>query len=237
MAIKKFNANSVSGGLVSGATVSSSAPSAPSNGALWLNSSTGTLLTYYDSGTNTQWLQPVGAAGTAGLAGATGVTGATGATGIGATGATSIIPGATGATGIGATGATSIIPGATGIQGNIGATGVIGSPRISTTASATAGSIIPISTDIDQYNITALGAGATFSVPSGSPVDAQKLMIRIKDDGTARSLSWIVTGANSYRIVGAVLPTTTVVSKTTYVGLIYNAADSFWDVVAVGQQL
>ena len=219
MAIKKFNANSVSGGLVSGATVSSSAPSAPSNGALWLNSSTGTLLTYYDSGTNTQWLQPVGAAGTAGLAGATGVTGATGATGIGATGATSIIPGATG------------------IQGNIGATGVIGSPRISTTASATAGSIIPISTNTDQYNITALGAGATFSVPSGSPVDAQKLMIRIKDDGTARSLSWIVTGANSYRIVGAVLPTTTVVSKTTYVGLIYNAADSFWDVVAVGQQL
>ena len=73
MPIKKFNANSVSGGLVSGATVSSSAPSAPSNGALWLNSSTGTLLTYYDSGTTTQWLQPVGPAGAAGAAGATGV--------------------------------------------------------------------------------------------------------------------------------------------------------------------
>jgi hypothetical protein len=81
MPIKKFNANSVSGGLVSGATVSSSAPAAPSNGALWLHSSTGTLLTYYDSGTNTQWLQPVGPAGAAGAAGATGAAGVAGATG------------------------------------------------------------------------------------------------------------------------------------------------------------
>ena len=76
MAIKKFNANSVSGGLVSGATVSSSAPSAPSNGALWLNSSTGVLLTYYDSGSNTQWLQPVSPTGAVGATGAAGAAGA-----------------------------------------------------------------------------------------------------------------------------------------------------------------
>ena len=75
MAIKKFNANSVSGGLVSGATVSSSAPSAPSNGALWLNSSTGALLTYYDSGSNTQWLQPVSPTGAVGATGAAGEAG------------------------------------------------------------------------------------------------------------------------------------------------------------------
>ena len=81
MAIKKFNANSVSGGLVSGATVSSSAPSAPSNGALWLNSSTGALLTYYDSGSNTQWLQPVSPTGAVGATGAAGAAGAAGAPG------------------------------------------------------------------------------------------------------------------------------------------------------------
>ena len=78
MAIKKFNANSVSGGLVSGATVSSSAPSAPSNGALWLNSSTGALLTYYDSGSNTQWLQPVSPTGAVGATGAAGAAGEAG---------------------------------------------------------------------------------------------------------------------------------------------------------------
>jgi len=61
-------------------------------------------------------------------------------------------------------------------------------------------------------------------------------MLRIKDDGTARALTWTTT-SGGYRIVGAILPTTTVVGKTTYVGLIYNAADTFWDVVAVGQQV
>ena len=106
-------------------------------------------------------------------------------------------------------------------------------PRIGTVASAA--TITPTSDASDQYNVTALAVTANFAVPSGTPVNGQKLMIRIKDNGTARALTW-TTSAGGYRIVGTTLPTTTVISKTIYVGCIYNAADSFWDVVAVTQE-
>jgi hypothetical protein len=32
------------------------------------------------------------------------------------------------------------------------------------------------------------------------------------------------------------LPTTTVISKTLYLGMIYNSTDTKWDVVAVAQE-
>lgn len=39
-----------------------------------------------------------------------------------------------------------------------------------------------------------------------------------------------------FRAIGCVLPTATTASKTTYVGAIYNATDSKWDVVAVSTE-
>ena len=116
-----------------------------------------------------------------------------------------------------------------------GGGGSSGLPRVTSITGAAGGTITPVSASTDQYNITALGAAATFAIPAAG-VDAQKLMIRIKDDGTARALSW-TTSAGGYRVIGTTLPTTTVVSKVTYVGLIYNSQDSYWDVVAVGQQV
>lgn len=106
-------------------------------------------------------------------------------------------------------------------------------PRIGTvTSSAT---ITPTGDTSDQYNVTAQAVGGTFAIPSGTPVDGQKLTLRIKDNGAAQTLAW-TTSAGGYRVVGVTLPTTTVISKTLYVGCIYNAADAFWDVVAVAQQ-
>jgi hypothetical protein len=104
-----------------------------------------------------------------------------------------------------------------------------------TITGAAGGTITPTSDTTNQYTITALGAAATFAIPSGTPIDGQKLTIRIKDNGTARALTW-TTSAGGYRIIGTTLPTTTVISKTVYVGCVYNSADSFWDVVAVAQQ-
>lgn len=103
-------------------------------------------------------------------------------------------------------------------------------PRIASTASGS--TITPTADATDQYNVTALAVAATIAAPSGSPADGQKLLLRFKDNGTARALTW-----NSiYRAVGVTLPTTTVISKTVYVGCVYNAADSKWDVVAVAQE-
>lgn len=106
-------------------------------------------------------------------------------------------------------------------------------PRIGTVADAA--TITPTGDDSDQYNVTALAQAATVAAPSGTPTNGQKLVIRIKDNGTARALTW-TTSSGAYRAIGVTLPTTTVISKTVYVGCIYNAADTFWDVVAVAQQ-
>lgn len=84
----------------------------------------------------------------------------------------------------------------------------------------------------DQYQLTALATGATFGAPTGTPTDGQPMTIRIKDNGTARALAWNAI----YRELGVVLPTTTVLGKILYIGLIYNAADTKWDVIYVGQE-
>ena len=93
------------------------------------------------------------------------------------------------------------------------------------------------STESDQYNITALATIANIAIPTGSTAfDGQKLTIRIKDNGTAYALSWVTT-AGGYRTIGTILPLITIATKTMYIGCIYNAADSFWDVVSVAQQV
>jgi hypothetical protein len=100
-------------------------------------------------------------------------------------------------------------------------------PRVTSTTSSSTPA--PATTD-DMYILTALAASATFSAP-GAGVQGQQLTVRIKDNGTARTLSWN-SGTNGYRAMGVTLPTTTVVNKTTYVRFIYNATDSKWDCIA-----
>ena len=53
--------------------------------------------------------------------------------------------------------------------------------------------------------------------------------------GAAYGITW-TTSAGGFRIIGTTLPTTTVANKYIYVGCLYNAVDSFWDVVAVTTQ-
>lgn len=85
----------------------------------------------------------------------------------------------------------------------------------------------------DMYIVTALAAAMTINAPTGSfLVNGQKLTLRIKDDGTARALTWNAI----FRAIGVTLPTTTVANKLTYVGCIYNATDTKWDVVSVAQE-
>lgn len=101
-------------------------------------------------------------------------------------------------------------------------------PAIGTVTSS--GTPTPSSESVSHYTITALAANATFGVPAGTPTDGQRLLVRILDDGTTRTLSWNAI----YRAVGVTLPTATTVNKTLYVGMMYNSASSTWDVLAVG---
>jgi hypothetical protein len=102
--------------------------------------------------------------------------------------------------------------------------------RVNTIASS--GTPTPTSDNSDMFTVTALAANATFAAPTGTPTDGQSLLLRIKDNGTARTLGW-----NAIYRAGTdfALPTTTVISKTIYLQLIYNAADTKWDAVGLSQ--
>jgi hypothetical protein len=97
---------------------------------------------------------------------------------------------------------------------------------------ASASSVTPDVSVGDIYAFTALAAALTINAPIGTPTDGDKLIFRILDNGTARALTWNAT----YTVIGVTLPTTTTISKTTYVGCIYNANNTRWDVIAVTTQ-
>ena len=96
------------------------------------------------------------------------------------------------------------------------------------TSSAT---VTPVSTN-DLVIITAQATGLTLANPTGTFTEGQALMIRIKDNATARTIAF----DTNYRAIGVTLPTTTVISKTLYLGIIYNSTDSKWDIVGYNLQ-
>lgn len=85
-----------------------------------------------------------------------------------------------------------------------------------------AATVTPTSDTIDLVDITAMGQDFTLANPTGTPTNGQKLLVRIKDDGTARA----ITHGNGYAAGGADLLTTTTLGKISYEGLIYNTANS-----------
>lgn len=166
-----------------------------------------------------------GIQGTAGTTGAQGATGPTGSQGIQGTAGTNGVTGPTGPTGSQGIQGTAGTRGATGPTGPTGVTGPTGSP-LPTIASTTSSGAITINSDTTQlFELTAQAATAAFGVPSGTPVDGQKLMVQIVDNGTARVITW--SSATGGFVAGvATLPTSTVTSKYYFIGFQYVTANS-----------
>jgi hypothetical protein len=103
-------------------------------------------------------------------------------------------------------------------------------PRITTITSSATPAINSNSTD--QFTITALATAITSMTSglTGTPLEGQKLIIRIKDNGTAQTITW---GTSFISSGAATLLATTVVSKTHLIGFIYDAVKSLWICVAV----
>ena len=102
----------------------------------------------------------------------------------------------------------------------------------STTVTSTA----TLTPDIDSNSleqITAQAEGLTVAAPTGTAFLGQRLVIHITDNGTARAIAWDAV----YNVVGVTLPVTTTISKSLYVGCIYNSNTSNWDVVAVKEEV
>jgi hypothetical protein len=114
--------------------------------------------------------------------------------------------------------------------------------KITQRSSLTQTQTSPLSWNSDNFDIIAIAELAnnlTISADSGSPTNGQKMMFRIKDNGTARTLAWTTATTNGFRAVGVTLPTTTTANKTLYIGCIFNSGWSstpYWDVVALAQE-
>ncbi len=106
--------------------------------------------------------------------------------------------------------------------------------RITPRTGSTASSATPsINTDnVDVYSITALAANITSMTTNltGTPNDGDKLLLRIKDNGTSRTITW---GASFTSSGVATLLAATVASQQHTIGLIYSSATSKWICLAV----
>ena len=112
-------------------------------------------------------------------------------------------------------------------------TNTLTNKRITARSGTVASSGTPtINTDnVDYYSITALAAAITSFTTnlSGTPTIGQTLWISIKDNGTARAITW---GA-SFEASTIALPTTTVISTRLDVAFIWNESTSVWRCVGV----
>lgn len=103
-------------------------------------------------------------------------------------------------------------------------------PRIVTAASYTTdtGTALDVST-CDEFDVTAQAGALKLNNPSGTPVNGQKLIVRIKDNGTAQNLTYDTQFRASTDLA---LPSTTVSGKVLYLGFIYDSTDSKWTLLA-----
>lgn len=105
-------------------------------------------------------------------------------------------------------------------------------PRIQSVSDAA--TITPDADANDCVDITAIAQAFTIADATGTPTNFQKLIIRVKDNGTARAITW----GSAYAAGGVALPSTTVLSKILTLGFIYNTANSLnkWQCVASAQE-
>lgn len=110
-------------------------------------------------------------------------------------------------------------------------------PRLdnSTAGNATTWSPNADTTDIFELSAVLSVSVTTINNPSGTPVEGQKLMFRIKNDNTsARSLTWTGSQWRASTAAGApALPTTLTQNKNIVIGFMWNGTDSRWDLLAV----
>lgn len=104
-------------------------------------------------------------------------------------------------------------------------------PRVQTAADAT--SITPTSdtADITVQTNTQVAGTITLNAPTGTPTEGQKLIIRIK---STNAQTYAFNAAYKFSTT-VVAPTTLGAGKTDYLGTIWDAINSVWDVVAVAQ--
>lgn len=102
-------------------------------------------------------------------------------------------------------------------------------PPIVVDDAASPATITPNADLTDFYNLSGLANILTINAPTGGPGSGQRLIIRLKDAGVGKALTWNAI----YRFGTPAKPTTTVANHIHTVELIYNTSDNKWDALSV----
>lgn len=133
---------------------------------------------------------------------------------------------------LGGSGAIQFVGGANALAITGGTVSARIAPRVGTVASSATPAVN--SDNVDLFKITALAVAITSMTSglTGTPTDGQRLVYRLKDNGTARAIAWGAKFASG----GDALPTTTVIGKVTRVDLEYDTSAALWRTVTVKQE-
>ena len=83
--------------------------------------------------------------------------------------------------------------------------------------------------------INAQDVNFIINTPTGNPINGQKLIFRMLDDGNA-SIAKAITWSAIFEPIGVTLPGNLTATKLLYVGCIYNSNSGKWDVVAITEE-
>ena len=103
---------------------------------------------------------------------------------------------------------------------------------VRTNAQSSPSTLTPNMDNYDFHAVTNLNTNMTIAAPTGTPVNGQGIMFRIKDNGTGRTLTW----NGIYRAIGITIPISTTASKTMYVSGRWNAEAGKVDLLSVGRE-
>lgn len=105
----------------------------------------------------------------------------------------------------------------------------------------------PLSWNSDTYDVIAIDLLANnLTIPSdaGSPEDGQKIIFRFCDNGVSRTITFTGNVAKGFSPVGVSLTVSgsdylysTLPSKFTYFGCMFNAQVNRWDIIALSQEV
>lgn len=84
----------------------------------------------------------------------------------------------------------------------------------------------------NETNVTALAEATEFQTPSGSPANNNTLVITIKDNGTARALTYVA----DYYGFAVDLPSTTILGKIMILNFVYSSLNSKWNLLSVNNE-
>lgn len=127
------------------------------------------------------------------------------------------------------------------------ATQTLTNKRIDPRASSSASIASPLawnSDNFDAYAATAQTTDFTINVDSGTPVNFQKMLFRIEDNGTSRTITFTGGASKAFQpcvsgftVSGSNWTIATTANKALYVGCVYNANTSRWDIVGIAEEV